>query len=166
MYLSPFKAFFVVVVFYRKKYTQPANRKTVERRVWRMPLPVLWIIPPHWERESTGSWQWGALMVFALLYLPIINRNLTNWRNAWSHHPLRTEKNLRHMQMWIRGIHLTNGSTLDVAEVYVYVLKYPPYKLLYFRCCWGIRICTQIPVHKTVIKTIVMYWVYIFLLWF
>ena len=72
------------------------------------------------------------------IYLPIINRNLTNWRNAWSHHPLRTEKNLSPMQMWIQGIHLTNGSTLDVVEVYIII-------------------CNQISVHMTVMKTMLIY---------
>ena len=51
------------------------------------------------------------------VYLPMINRNLTNWKNAWSHHPVRTEKNLSPIQIWIRGIHLTDGTTIDVDGV-------------------------------------------------
>lgn len=51
------------------------------------------------------------------VYLPILNRHLSTWSSAWSHHPLRTEKNLSPIQLWVRGIHLSNGSTMDVIEV-------------------------------------------------
>lgn len=51
------------------------------------------------------------------VYLPILNRHLTNWKSAWSHHPLRTEKNQSPLQLWIRGIRQTDGSTLDIVEV-------------------------------------------------
>ena len=48
-------------------------------------------------------------------FLPLINRHLTNWKNAWIHHPLRTERNSTPMQLWIRGLHSIWGSesTID-----------------------------------------------------
>ena len=41
------------------------------------------------------------------VYLPMLNRHLKQWKNAWSHHSLRTERNLSPIQLWIRGIHST-----------------------------------------------------------
>jgi len=48
-------------------------------------------------------------------FLPLINRHLINWKNAWIHHPLRTERNSTPMQLWIRGLHSIWGSesTID-----------------------------------------------------
>lgn len=46
------------------------------------------------------------------VYLPIVNNNI-NWKNAWIHHPIRTARNLSPLQLWISGIHLRNGDTLD-----------------------------------------------------
>jgi hypothetical protein len=38
------------------------------------------------------------------VYIPIINRHLSNWVNAWVHHPLTSEKNHTPMQLWIKGL--------------------------------------------------------------
>lgn len=38
------------------------------------------------------------------VFLPIINRHLTEWKNAWIHHPMSSEKNKSPMQLWIRGL--------------------------------------------------------------
>ena len=48
-------------------------------------------------------------------FLPVINRHLTNWKNAWIHHPLRSERNSTPMQLWIRGLNGIWGSesTID-----------------------------------------------------
>lgn len=48
-------------------------------------------------------------------FLPIINRHLKNWKNAWIYHPLRSERNATPMQLWIRGLNSIwgNGSTID-----------------------------------------------------
>ena len=50
-----------------------------------------------------------------VFFLPIINKHLTSWKNAWVYHPLRTEKNKSLMQLWIRGLQEAWGSQpLDV----------------------------------------------------
>ena len=48
-------------------------------------------------------------------FLPVINRHLKNWKNAWIYHPLRSERNATPMQLWIRGLNSIcgNGSTID-----------------------------------------------------
>lgn len=58
------------------------------------------------------------------VYLPIINKSLSEWRNAWASHPIRTEMNLSPRQLWIRGLHNSNSSTqmdngdiLDVVSI-------------------------------------------------
>ena len=48
-------------------------------------------------------------------FLPVINRHLTNWKNAWIHHPLRSERYSTPMQLWIRGLNgiWVSESTID-----------------------------------------------------
>ncbi|KAJ7391273.1 hypothetical protein OS493_019405 [Desmophyllum pertusum] len=41
------------------------------------------------------------------IYLPMLNNHLQTWRDAWIHHPLRTEQNKTPMQLWIGGLHFT-----------------------------------------------------------
>jgi len=43
------------------------------------------------------------------VYLPMINKHLQTWKNAWVLHPLSTEKNKTPMQLWISGrdLHFT-----------------------------------------------------------
>ena len=41
------------------------------------------------------------------VYLPMINKHLQTWKNAWVHHPLSTEKNKTPMQLWVSGLHFT-----------------------------------------------------------
>lgn len=59
-------------------------------------------------------------------FLPVINVHLTNWKNAWIHHPLRTERNSTPMQLWIRGPHSIWGSqwTIDREVFQVNVLDF------------------------------------------
>lgn len=38
------------------------------------------------------------------VFLPIINRHIRNWKNAWVNHPLRTEKNKTPIQLWVTGL--------------------------------------------------------------
>ena len=60
------------------------------------------------------------------IYLPMMNKHLQTWRDAWVHHPLRTEGNKTPMQLWIGGLHFTHfGQTVmhsahpvPVTEVY------------------------------------------------
>jgi len=49
-------------------------------------------------------------------FLPLINRYLTNWKNAWIHHPLRTERNSTPMQLWIRGLYSIWRSESTIAR--------------------------------------------------
>jgi len=41
------------------------------------------------------------------VYLPMLNKHLQTWRDAWIHHPLCTEDNNTPMQLWIGGRHFT-----------------------------------------------------------
>jgi len=60
------------------------------------------------------------------IYLAMLNKHLQTWRDAWVHHPLRTEGNKTPMQLWIGGLHFTHfGQTVmhsahlvPVTEVY------------------------------------------------
>jgi hypothetical protein len=52
------------------------------------------------------------------VFLPIFNKYLTNWKNAWVHHPMRTEKNKSPMQLWIRGLQEAWGSQSIEDEVF------------------------------------------------
>ena len=51
-------------------------------------------------------------------FLPIINRHLKNWKDAWVHHPLRTERNKTPMQLWIGGLQAAWGSQGPEDEVF------------------------------------------------
>jgi hypothetical protein len=44
------------------------------------------------------------------VFLPIINRHLDNWRKAYVHHPLSSEKNKSPMQLWISGLAEARGT--------------------------------------------------------
>jgi len=47
------------------------------------------------------------------IYLAMLNKHLQTWRDAWVHHPLRTEGNKTPMQLWIGGLHFTHfGQTV------------------------------------------------------
>jgi len=52
------------------------------------------------------------------VFLPIINRHLCNWKDAWVHHPLRTERNKTPMQLWISGLQAAWGSQGPEDEVF------------------------------------------------
>ncbi len=38
------------------------------------------------------------------VFLPVINQHIRNWRDAWIHHPIRTEKNKTPFQLWVIGL--------------------------------------------------------------
>jgi hypothetical protein len=40
------------------------------------------------------------------IFLPIINQHIKNWRDAWIHHPIRTEKNRTPFQLWVTGLQM------------------------------------------------------------
>ncbi|CAH3188561.1 unnamed protein product, partial [Porites lobata] len=52
------------------------------------------------------------------VFVPIINRHLSNWKDAWVHHPLRTERNRTPMQLWISGLQEAWGSLGPEGEVF------------------------------------------------
>lgn len=52
------------------------------------------------------------------VFLPIINRHLSNWKDAWVHHPLRTERNKTAMQFWISGLQEALGFLGPEGEVF------------------------------------------------
>ena len=57
------------------------------------------------------------------VFLPIINRHLNSWKDAWVHHPLRTERNKTPMQLWISGLQEawnSLGPEGEVFQVYLY----------------------------------------------
>ena len=45
------------------------------------------------------------------VFLPIINRHLSNWRAAYVQHSLRTEHNKTAIQLWISGLSAAWGSS-------------------------------------------------------
>lgn len=52
------------------------------------------------------------------VYVPILNKHLDAWKNAWIHHPLRTEGNKSPIQLWIRGLgHVMHMTSPDDAQV-------------------------------------------------
>lgn len=61
------------------------------------------------------------------VFIPIINSHLTNWKNAWVHHPLRTERNATPMQLWITGLQRLwgTGSTVgrEIFEVQYFLIQ-------------------------------------------
>lgn len=52
------------------------------------------------------------------VFVPIINRHLSNWKDAWVHHPLRTERNRTPMQLWISGLQEAWGFLGPEGEVF------------------------------------------------
>ena len=49
-------------------------------------------------------------MVLALCVYTHYKQTLTNWKNSWVHHPLRTERNKSQLQLWIRGLQAAHSS--------------------------------------------------------
>ena len=60
----------------------------------------------------------GHLWCLHYVFLPIINKHLSNWKNAWVYHPMRTERNKSPMQLWIRGLQEAWGSQSLEDEVF------------------------------------------------
>ena len=68
------------------------------------------------------------------VFLPIINRHLNSWKDAWVHHPLRTERNKTPVQLWISGIQEAWNSLGPEGEVFqVYMHKIIESVLHYLR---------------------------------
>ena len=63
------------------------------------------------------------------VFLPVLNRHLQSWKNAWIYHPISTEKNLTPMQLWVKGLHrvFNSGSTASREAFQV--------RTLYYGCC-------------------------------
>ena len=96
MNLNPFKA--VLFWFSTGKSTHNQRIERLWRDVFEGCLCLFYKLFHHLESENLLDPDSEVhLWCLHYIYLPIINRNLTNWRNAWSHHPLRTEKNLSPM---------------------------------------------------------------------
>ena len=51
----------------------------------------------------------GHIWSLHFVFLPIINKQLQNWRNSYIHHPLRTEHNRTPIQLWISGLQTARG---------------------------------------------------------
>ena len=58
------------------------------------------------------------------VFLTVINSHLTNWKSAWVHHSLRSEKNRTPMQLWMVGLQRVWGAestiSTEVFQVYYY----------------------------------------------
>ena len=46
------------------------------------------------------------LWCLPFVFLPVINNHLQSWREAWIHHPLRTERNMSPIKLWIKGLEM------------------------------------------------------------
>lgn len=70
------------------------------------------------------------------VYIPIINTHLSNWKNAWARHPLRTEGNHSPLHLWIAGLHMNAWSNQDNHEMAagVSVWKETPFFCMNFIC--------------------------------
>lgn len=51
----------------------------------------------------------GHIWTLHFVFLPIINKQLQNWRHSYIHHPLRTEHNRTPIQLWISGLQMARG---------------------------------------------------------
>lgn len=56
-----------------------------------------------------------------LVFLPLVNRHLSSWQEAWVQHPLRSERNKTPMQLWIEGLHAISGTGSTVAREVIQV---------------------------------------------
>ena len=59
------------------------------------------------------------------VFLPIINRDINTWKNAWINHPMRTEKNRSPLQLWVAGLQMAGYSetlSSNVVITYIYYL--------------------------------------------
>ena len=51
-----------------------------------------------------------------LVFLPLINKHLSVWRETWINHPLSSEGNKTPMQLWIEGLHDISETNTTVAR--------------------------------------------------
>ena len=57
------------------------------------------------EENGILSWEDDAhIWCLHYVFLPIINEHLCSWRDAWIHHPIRTENNKTPFQLWVTGL--------------------------------------------------------------
>lgn len=57
------------------------------------------------------------------VFLPVVNNHLQSWRQAWIHHPLRTERNMSPMQLWVKGLHMVCRSDSTAPREVFQVIK-------------------------------------------
>lgn len=50
------------------------------------------------------------------VFIPLINRHMSNWRNAWVRHPMRSERNRTPMQLWIMGLNNVRGTETTISR--------------------------------------------------
>ena len=51
-----------------------------------------------------------------LVFIPLVNKHLTLWKNGWIQHPLQTEKNKTPMQLWVQGLNAIFGGASTIAR--------------------------------------------------
>ena len=83
------------------------------------------------------------------VYIPMINKHLSIWKDDWVHHPLRTEHNKSPMQLWVQGLltaelgHAmmqTQEPVTEVCRIYLTVPLHKDWKLgckkFFFTICF------------------------------
>ena len=61
------------------------------------------------------------------VFLPIVNRHIKNWKDAWVNHPIRTERNKTPIQLSVTGLQLAG----NFQEVSSDILQVPMLNPLY-----------------------------------
>ena len=56
------------------------------------------------ERELLDPTSDYDLFALHYIYVPLLNQRLQQFRDTWSHHPLRTENNHTPRQLWLAGM--------------------------------------------------------------
>ncbi len=67
------------------------------------------------------------LFCLHFVFVPRINSSLDAFRDAWSHHPLSTERNMTPLQLWISG--LARNQDVQLTEVRAYPVSLQIYHL-------------------------------------
>ena len=57
-----------------------------------------------WKTKACYTQTVNTTWCLHCVSLPIINRHIRNWKNAWINHPLRTEQNKTPIQLWVTGL--------------------------------------------------------------
>ena len=123
-----------------------------------------------YEMERTGLLDPNDekhLWCLHLVYLPLINKHLKIWKDAWVQHPLRSEKNKTPMQLWIQGLNAISGSHSTIArempEVSIMLLFQPGsmcscnlYKCLFLLCTLSFNIIINLIIRRMICTTIMV----------